>query len=105
LTVIVDKNGLQAMGATENVMKMPNLRGIFEGFGLSVSEIDGHSERELDEAISKHSNSDERRPHVIIAKTVKGKGVSFMEGNNVWHYTRLTDESYGRAQSELGEGE
>jgi transketolase len=78
ITVIVDNNGLQAMDRVENVLSH-NLYNRFRGFGLSSITCDGHNYMEL-LAILKS------RPHVVIANTIKGKGVDYMEGVAKWHY-------------------
>ena len=99
--VIVDANGQQAMGKTNEILKLESLCDKFKSFGFDVLEVDGHSELKLSAAISKLWNMNSRLPKAIVARTIKGKGVSFMEDNNEWHYTRLTDASYSDAMSEL----
>lgn len=103
LMVIVDANGYQAMGSTQEVMDMGDITAKFIAFGFDVLEIDGHDEHLLDQSISKLMNTQSGKPKAIIANTVKGKGISFMEANNRWHYTRLTSESYQNAIAELSE--
>jgi len=94
LIVIVDENSFQAMGKTENILSLGSTSRKFESFGFEVKEINGHDESEIENTISKIIEENTPLPKVIIAKTVKGKGVNFMEGDNKWHYTRLNDESY-----------
>ena len=65
--------------------------------------VDGHDEIALEMAISKLWDSDSGSPKALIAKTVKGKGVSFMENDNKWHYTRLSPDSYQDALRELSD--
>lgn len=86
LVVIVDQNGLQAMGQTVNIL--PSFLPSYPSF-----KIDGHNYYEIESAL-KHGNN-------IIAKTVKGKGVSFMENNNLYHYKDLSNDEYERAKAEL----
>ena len=95
--VIVDENGYQAMGSTQEVLKLGSVQSKFESFGFESISIDGHDERVIDRAITRLWESDSRAPKAIIAKTIKGKGVPFMENNNIWHYTRLDPETYAQA--------
>jgi transketolase len=95
--VIVDENGFQAMGRTRDVLNLDSLQRKLEAFGFESVTVDGHSERALDDAIVNFGKSAKIAPKAIIARTIKGKGVAFMEGDNRWHYTRLTEETYRRA--------
>ena len=95
--VIVDENGYQAMGSTQEVLKLDSIQSKFESFGFEAITIDGHDETAIDNAITQLWESDSRSPKALIAKTVKGKGVPFMENNNIWHYTRLDPETYAQA--------
>jgi transketolase len=101
LLVIVDANGFQAMGTTDEVMGLGSIRAKLEAFGLPTREADGHDEAALDEALTELLRLESPKPRALVAHTVKGKGVSFMERQNLWHYTRLTRESYARALAEL----
>jgi transketolase len=101
LLVIVDANGYQAMGPTIEVMNMGSLEQKFTAFGFETCTVDGHDEGALDDAINRLVNSSFAGPRAIIARTVKGKGVSFMEGSNLWHYSRLNEKTYGEALAEL----
>lgn len=98
LTVIVDHNHLQADGFVEDVMNTANLADKFKAFGFHTYEVDGHSIDELSEAYSKPS---ETEPTAIIAETVKGKGISFMENKYNWHFTVLPEGKYKKAMAEL----
>ncbi len=98
LTVIVDANGYQAMGTIDEVLKMEPFTDKFTSFGFHAVACDGHNLAELKKSFEIKS----ARPKAIVARTVKGKGVSFMEHNNEWHYSRLNDETYQRALEELG---
>ena len=97
--VIVDENGFQAMGQTQEVLKLGSIQAKFESFGFEALTIDGHDEAAIDSAITKLWASTSTAPKALIAKTVKGKGVPFMENNNMWHYTRLYPETYVKALS------
>ncbi|MBP0634000.1 MULTISPECIES: transketolase [unclassified Cupriavidus] len=102
--VIVDENGFQAMGSTQEVLKLGSIQSKFESFGFEAVTIDGHDETAIDCAITDLWKSDSRSPKAVIAKTVKGKGVPFMEHNNIWHYTRLNAETYAQAASAVAGG-
>jgi len=97
LMVIVDQNGFQAMGATNDVIALGSIRAKFESFGFICSDVDGHNEEDIHQAIGELWASPSDCPRALIAKTVKGKGVPFMENNNMWHYTRLNAETYAMA--------
>lgn len=97
LLLIVDQNGFQAMGATRDVLDLGNLREKLKGFGFSIREVDGHDEQKIDHAIRALWSDGVRRPKAIIAKTIKGRGVPFMENRNEWHYTRLDDRTLADA--------
>ena len=99
--MIVDANGQQAMGKTSDILNLESLGNKIQSFGFDILEVDGHNESNLSVAISKLWNMGSDSPKAIVAKTVKGKGVSFMEDNNEWHYTRLTEDSYSDALKEL----
>ncbi|WP_116810890.1 transketolase [Steroidobacter cummioxidans] len=101
LTLIVDENGFQAMGATYDILNLGNLVEKLTAFGFDSQAVDGHDEVALDEVLSKIKHSSNGKPQAIVAKTVKGKGVSFMENRNSWHYTRLTQASYADALAEI----
>ncbi len=99
LVVIVDFNGLQAMGKVKEILNIEPLKNKWESFGWEVREIDGHNFEEIEKALTLPPQ--QGKPVVIIAKTIKGKGVSFMEGENLYHYKELSDDEYQRALKEL----
>jgi transketolase len=101
LIVIVDENGFQAMGSTQEVMQLGRIANKLSAFGLETREVDGHDEAAIDQTIESLIGSSGNRPKAIVARTVKGKGVSFMENDNRWHYTRLSPETYSLAMTEL----
>ena len=102
LMLIVDKNGFQAMGTTDDVLALGDLSAKFSSFGFETLEVDGHDETAVDAAIRQLWATSPNKPKALIARTVKGKGVSFMESNNIWHYTRLNPQSFAEALGELG---
>lgn len=101
--VIVDENNFQAMGETKDILRLGSIQGKFESFGFESLTIDGHDENAINGAIEKLWSSKSSLPKALIAKTVKGKGVAFMENNNLWHYTRLNAETYASALAALQE--
>ncbi len=101
LIVIVDENGFQAMGKTSEVLDLGSLNNKFTAFGFETLTVDGHDEAALDKALVQLKNNKNGAPKAIIARTIKGKGVSFMENKNIWHYTRLNQETFDSAMSEL----
>ena len=98
LTVIVDRNGLQIDGKVDDVMSLKDLAGKFSTFGFAVDTVDGHSFEALLAALDVKV---EGKPHCIIANTVKGKGVSFMEGQVGWHGNAPSREQAEQAVAEL----
>ena len=99
LTVIVDRNRLQIDGCTENIKALDPLDAKLKAFNWEVIEIDGHNLQEIFDAIEKAKQND--KPVVIIADTIKGKGVSFMENNAGWHGKAPNDDEYEKAMKEL----
>ena len=99
VVAFVDYNGLQIDGNVMDVKGVDNLKGKFEAFGWNVQEIDGHDMQAIIDAIDNTNNSD--KPNVIIAKTIKGKGVSFMENQVGWHGKAPNEEEYKQAMEEL----
>lgn len=100
LTIIVDYNKLQALGSVIEIMKETNLKNKFEAFGCNTMEIKGHDFKEIFESL----NSDRIKlniPRAIIAHTIKGKGVSFMENEPKWHTRDMSDEELKKAYTEL----
>ena len=98
LVVIVDYNKWQATGRSNDVMHLSPLVGKFQSFGWDAVEIDGHDIETLTSEINRESN----KPIAIIANTIKGKGVSFMEDDNNWHYRIPTKDQVAMAKAELG---
>jgi len=102
LMLIVDKNGFQAMGTTNDVLALGDLSAKFNSFGFETLEVDGHDESAVDAAIRQLWGTGRGKPKALIAHTVKGKGVPFMESDNRWHYTRLDAQTYAEAIDALG---
>ena len=100
LTAIVDFNKWQATGRSKEVMKLEPLAEKWTSFGWDVIEVDGHDHQKIIEVIKK--KNDNRNPKMIIAHTIKGKGVSFMEDDNNWHYRIPTEDEVKAAKMELG---
>ena len=102
LIVIVDKNTVQGDGTTDEIMKLGDLAQKFSAFGFETREVDGHNISALYENISALIDNYNGKPKALIAHTIKGKGVSFMENNHVWHHNIMTPKQYEQAMQELG---
>ena len=102
LTVILDRNKLQAMGDTEDILRLDSLEEKWEGFGWDVNEVDGHDIEQLIKILQEDRNKKEEHPRLIIADTIKGKGVSFMEQVPIWHYRMPNEEEMEIVKKELG---
>ena len=98
LVIIIDFNGLQADGKVEDVMKLDSLWDKLEAFGFRTSEVDGHDCEALGKAMKSAGNT----PKAVIARTVKGKGISFMENDFSWHDHMLDKELLKQACMEVG---
>jgi transketolase len=101
LTVIVDRNRIQQGDFTENTIRMEPLAARFRAFGFAVEEIDGHSTAALFDAFTKLP-LEPGKPSCIIARTIKGKGVSFAENEPAWHHGVPNTEQLAAAAAELG---
>lgn len=100
LVVLIDVNGQQAFGYTNQVLSLHPLIERWRSFGWDAQEADGHNVEELTAKLTA-LNTASGPPHVIIANTVAGKGVSFMEHQIKWHYWPLSDEEYRQAIDEI----
>tara|TARA_A100001015_G_scaffold320968_1_gene449410 strand:- start:2192 stop:2959 length:768 start_codon:yes stop_codon:yes gene_type:complete len=98
LVAIIDVNKIQAMGYTKDIIDLEPLEDRWSGFGWEVCRIDGHAYDEIELNMKAVTQG---RPRVLIADTVKGKGVSFMEGQLLYHYKSIDDETYEKALIEL----
>ena len=99
ITAIVDRNHLQIDGSTETIKALGDVKSKFEAFGWNAVNINGHDPLEIYSALELSKKSD--KPYVIIAETIKGKGVSFMENNLSWHGKAPNDEELIKALEEL----
>ena len=99
LITIIDSNKLESLDFTENILSIEPLSEKIKAFGLNAIEINGHSFKEIANAFTEASKSE--KPSVIIAHTVKGKGVDFMEGETKWHYRAPTNEEFESASKQL----
>ena len=100
LKLIVDRNGIQNDDFVSRQMEVGDLRLKIQSFGWEVIEIDGHNMHEICDAI-KWANNSNGKPMAIIANTVKGKGISYMENNPSFHGKAPDDEEYNIAMEEL----
>ena len=100
VTAIIDFNKWQATGRTKEIMSLEPLLEKWKSFGWHAQEINGHNFAEIKDSLDE-ANSINDKPSVIIANTIKGKGVSFMEDNNNWHYKIPNEEELSMALSEL----
>ena len=101
LVAIVDYNKIQSLGTVQEVMDLEPLADKWRAFGWAVREIDGHNLLEIEEALTQIPYRP-GRPSCLIAHTVKGKGVSFMENRLLWHYRSPQGEEFDAALAELG---
>ena len=100
LCLIVDNNNLQIDGKVEEVMSVYPIGDKFKSFGFEVINVDGHNIEKIIQAFNK-AKTIKGKPTVIIAKTIKGKGVSYMENNAQWHGKAPNEEEYNVAIEEL----
>ena len=99
LIAIIDRNKLQIDGCTEDVMALGDVAEKIRSFGWETIEIDGHDMNEIYQAIETAKKAN--RPFAIVAHTIKGKGVSFMENQAGWHGKAPNDEQLAQALEEL----
>jgi transketolase len=100
LTAIVDRNNLQITGRTEDVCNIEPLKEKLAAFGWTVRTVDGHDIAGLTDVL-RAIPFEIGKPNMVIARTVKGKGVSFIENDHRWHHKVPSDEEYEQAQQEL----
>lgn len=99
LVVVIDRNRLQGCGTDSEIINLGNLLLKWHSFGWHAVEVNGHNYSALDQALNIVSDL----PLCIIANTTKGKGASFMEHNNLWHYRNVAAEDYNKALLEIGQ--
>lgn len=98
LTAIIDYNKLQSLDSVANTLNLEPLAEKLKAFGCHVHEVDGHDHRQLSRALQSGSDG---KPSVVVAHTVKGKGISFMENRVEWHYKNPNDSQLAQALAEL----
>ncbi len=99
LVAVIDRNNFQLGGSNSDIMNVGDLAEKWRSFGWDVIEVDGHDVGQLYDAFSRVNTP--QRPFVVVANTIKGKGVSFAENNNAWHHAVLTRSQYEKAVDEL----
>lgn len=103
LIAILDHNKVQLDGTIDEIMPLGNINAKWESFGWKVIETNGHNIRDISSALEEAKRV-KVKPTIIIAETVKGKGISFMEGKNIWHGKPIDDEHFNIAMKELSGG-
>ena len=98
MTLIMDRNNLQGYGRPSEICSFEPVAAKWESFGWHVCSVDGHDHSGIMQALAEESRG---KPKLIVARTIKGKGVSFMEDELVWHYYIVTDDIRARALGEL----
>ena len=97
LTLIIDNNGQQALGPTSDVIDLESICDKLREFGWGANEVNGHDTVEIETMFERQ----EKRPQAIVARTISGRGISFMEGQLLWHYRSMNDFEYEMALKEL----
>jgi transketolase len=100
VVALVDVNGQQALGYTRDVLDLTPLSARWSAFGWDVHEVDGHDVDALTETLENLAGV-ASKPHVLLARTTFGRGVSYMENKISWHYLPMSDEQYAQALGEL----
>ena len=98
MTVIIDKNGLQADGFTNEIIDLSPMADKLQAFGLKTIEVDGH---DMEALVNVFSSKERNQPVAIVANTIKGKGVPFMENSAAWHHGVLNQKKFDKAMEEL----
>jgi len=99
LTVILDYNKLQSLTSVEKTLNLEPINKKLEAFNWNVVNVDGHNHKDLERALKKDFNNS--RPKFIIANTIKGKGITFMENSVLWHYRSPQSDEYQEAKAQL----
>jgi transketolase len=102
LVAIVDLNGQQALGYTADVLRMSPMGDRWAAFGWDVWEVDGHDAPSMQKVLAEIAGTPGDAPHVLVASTVFGHGVSFMERRIEWHYLPMSPEQYAQALADIG---
>ena len=100
LTAIIDYNKIQSFGNVAEVLNLEPFTDKWRAFGWNVSEVDGHDHAALKQVLAMPAG-DIELPHLVLAHTIKGKGVSFMEGQLAWHYKSPSTEQLAAALAEV----
>ena len=100
LVVVIDRNRMQSLGSTEDTVQLEPLADKWKSFGWAVLEVDGHDHSQLRIALETACGT-KNKPTVVIGNTIKGKGVSFMENNILWHYRPPSEQDLHLAIAEL----
>ena len=98
LKIIIDYNKLQSIYSTKKTLNIEPIKKL-DAFGFKVTELDGHNVKKLYNYFNKKIKT--KKPQILILHTVKGKGVSFMEDNNLWHYRTPNSKEFQMAKNEL----
>ena len=101
LVVLIDRNRMQSFGDTEKTISLEPFSDKWKSFGWNVYDVDGHDHTKLSNTLLTIKSADTNKPSVIICNTIKGKGVSFMENEVVWHYRPPNEEQFNLALAEL----
>ena len=102
LIAVVDYNNMQSLNTVDKTLKLEPFREKWESFGWKTVLVDGHNHNQLKRVLNVHPQT-ESKPSCVICKTIKGKGVSFMENSVLWHYRSPQGDEYVNALKELGE--
>ena len=100
---VIDNNDQMSLGKTSKIFNLGFLKSRIEAYGLDCHDIDGHSEEELDICVNNILDKNNSQPCVYVLNTIKGKGVSFMEGESKWHHRRFKENEFINAIKELYE--
>lgn len=102
LVIMLDLNGQQALGRTEDVINISDISKKMSDFGFFVEEIDGHDQEKIRSTLKDFVAQKSDKPTFIVANTISGKGISFMEKSIPWHYKSMNDQEYQQSCKELG---
>lgn len=98
---ILDNNGVQLDGSNDEIMPMGDIGAKWAAFGWNVIHCDGHDVEAIEQGIQM-AKAETDRPSIVICKTIKGKGIDFMEGKSAWHGKAISDQEYEAAKAQLG---
>ena len=99
ITAVIDNNGFQQTGSNSDILNSYNFKDKWKSFGWNVIKIDGHNINEIKNSLSAKS----KKPKLILAETIKGKGIREFENNNSWHHSILTKEKYEKVKKQLND--